>query len=252
MSYTYKLFFVGMVLLVQIFCYSGTAQTEDTYFDISFDRSVSISVPEGTKKISAIGDMVTINKKGRLWLTGNETREGYVDIVCQNLSTEPVNVELKKLSSPWVEITGKTKCGDWQKNILICSVGEMERGVFCKIAEKENAGSGEGGRKQLTASVSVRAAEVQEGQQENLSEEEYLQSRVDYYTSGIDLCGVMHNKTGDIFISWVIYNGGAVDQVRIGSQTAEKDREIAGCIAEQVSLWRFPEWENDAQVSYQF
>ena len=27
---------------------------------------------------------------------------------------------------------------------------------------------------------------------------------------------------------------------------------IANCIADQVPLWKFPEWKNDSQISYQF
>ncbi len=86
-----------LLLLLSSFClaYAGEA-----YFDISFDRSVSIVPSEGKKRISDMGDSVTLNKKGRLWLIGNETKESFVEIVCQNLSTEPVKIELTDKETP--------------------------------------------------------------------------------------------------------------------------------------------------------
>ena len=91
-------------------------RAEKTYFDISFDRSVSIDTPEGKKRISDLGDTVTLNKKGRLWLSGNETKEGFVEIVCQNMSSEPVNISLTSLEMPWLSIAEPGKCNAWNKN----------------------------------------------------------------------------------------------------------------------------------------
>jgi hypothetical protein len=224
----------------------------DTYFDISFDRCVSIDSAGGEKRISDIGDSVTLNKKGRLWLTGNETREGFVEIVCQNLSSESVHVELTSMEMPWISVVEPAKCNDWKKNILICSVGDMAKGLFCKINERTIVVAGEGSRKQTSASVNVRAVDLQEDQSEELNETHYLQERIEYYEAGIDLCNTMHERSGNIVINWVIYGGGAVDKVSIDSQTASEDDEVAKCIAEQIPLWRFPRWEKDSQVSYQF
>ena len=238
-----------LLLLLSSFC---LVYAEEAYFDISFDRSVSIVPPEGKKKICDIGDSVTLNKKGRLWLTGNETKDGFVEIVCQNLSTEPVSVELTNKETPWLHITEPAQCNNWQKNILICPVGEMDKGVFCKITERVTVTTGEGSKKQKTASVNVRAVTVQDGQEKRMNDQQYLQSRIDYYSAGIDLCGIMHNKTGRILISWVIYGGGTVDKVEIDSRTAPADNNIATCIAEQIPLWKFPDWGKNSKVSYQF
>jgi len=225
---------------------------EGTYFDISFDRSVSITPADGKKKISSIGDSVTLNKKGRLWLTGNETKDGFVEIVCQNLSKEPVNVELTNTETPWVNITAPEQCNDWQKNILICPVGKMDKGVFCKITERTTISSGEGSKKQKTASVNVRSVTVQEDRPKGMNDQQYLQSRIDYYSAGIDLCSTMYQKTDPILISWVIYGGGTVDKIEIDSQTAPENNNVANCLAEQIPLWKFPDWGKNSQVSYQF
>ena len=238
-----------LFLLFSSFC---LAYAEEAYFDISFDRSVSIVPPEGKSRISDIGDSIILNKKGRLWLTGNETTEGFVEIVCQNLSTEPVNVELINKEKPWVNITEPAQCDDWQKNILICPVGKMAKGVFCKITERIAVHADEGFKKQSSASVNVRSISIQEISEKSMEGRQYLQERIEYYAAGIDLCNTMHKRKGNIIISWIIYDGGAVDKVKIDSQTAPEDNEFASCIAEQIPSWKFPEWEKDSQIAYQF
>ncbi len=151
-----------------------------------------------------------------------------------------------------MSITGPAQCNNWQKNILICPVGKMAKGVFCKINERIVVLAAEGSRKQNSASVNVRAISVQDLEEKKLDEQQYLQERIDYYAAGIDLCSTMHKKTGNIIISWIIYDGGSVDKVKIDSQAAPEDNEIANCIAEQISLWKFPEWGKDSQIAYQF
>jgi len=239
-------------LLFLLFSSFSMANAEEAYFDISFDRSVNIVPPEGRSRISDIGDSVILNKKGRLWLTGNETAEGFVEIVCQNLSTEPVNVQLSQTEKPWVVITEPAQCNDWQKNILICPVAEMPKGFFCKITERVAENAGEGSKKQKSASVNVRSISIQEISEKSKEGRQYLQERIEYYAAGIDLCNTMHERKGNIIIRWIIYDGGAVDKVEIDSQTAPEDNEIAECIAEQIPAWKFPEWEKDSQIAYQF
>ena len=225
---------------------------QETYFDISFDRSVGISSPNGQRNISNIGDSITLNKKGRLWLTGNETKDGFTEIVCQNLSTEPVIVELTNKQTPWMNITGPAQCNNWQKNILICPVGQLEKGVFCKITERTASNTGDGSPKLLSASVNIRSINLQDGQDRSMDDQEYLQEKINFYATGIDLCGIIYNKTDDIFINWIIYDGGTVDKVIIDSQTAPEDKELANCIVEQIQNWKFSKWKNDSQISYQF
>jgi hypothetical protein len=236
-------------LLFSSFC---LVNAEEAYFDISFDRSVNIVPPEGRSRISDIGDSVILNKKGRLWLTGNETTEGFVEIVCQNLSTESVNVQLTNKEKPWVNITEPAQCDDWQKNILICSIGEMTKGFFCKITERIAADAEAGSRKQKSASVNVRSISIEEISEKTAEGREYLQERIEYYTAGIDLCNTMHERKGNIIISWIIYDGGSVDKVKIDSRTAPEDNDLASCIAEQIPSWKFPEWEKDSLIAYQF
>ena len=238
-----------LFLLFSSFC---LVNAEEAYFDISFDRSVNIVPPEGRSRISDIGDSVILNKKGRLWLTGNETTEGFVEIVCQNLSMEPVNVQLANQEKPWVNITEPAQCDDWQKNILICPIGKMTKGFFCKITERIAANTEEGSRKQKSASVNVRSISIEEISEKSLEGRQYLQDRIEYYAAGIDLCNTMYERKGNIIISWIIYDGGAVDKVKIDSRTAPEDNELAGCIAEQIPSWKFPEWEKDSQIAYQF
>jgi hypothetical protein len=253
MQYLHKNILVIFTCLVALCLVSFShVYAEETYFEISFDRSIGIVPPDGKKSITDTGDSVTLNKKGRLWLTGNETQDGFVEIVCQNLSTEPVVVELTDKKHPWVNITGPGQCSDWQKDILICPAGNMPKGVFCKIAERIASGSGEGTKKLLSASVNIRSINVRGSQESDGDEQQYLQERVEFYAVGINLCGIIYNKTGNIYINWIIYDGGTVDKVEIDSLTASEDNPIANCIAEQIPLWKFPEWENDSQISYQF
>jgi hypothetical protein len=235
-------------LLLSSFCLADSGKA---YFNISLDRSVNIILTDGSSKIRNTGDAVTIGEKGRLWLTGNETKQGFVEIICQNLSTEPVSVEFVDEAFPWIDISRATRCGDWKKNILICPAGKMERGIFCKITERVVIDTSGSSKRQASASVNVRSLDM-ESQNKEMDESKYLQERIDYYGAGIDLCGEMHKKTEKILISWVIYAGGAVDKVKMADQTAAEDNDVAQCIAEQISLWKFPHWEKDSQISYRF
>ena len=107
-------------------------------------------------------------------------------------------------------------------------------------------------QKLVSASVNIRSINLKDGQDSSIDEQKYLQERIIFYSAGIDLCGIIYDKSGDIYINWIIYDGGTVDKVEIDSRTASDDNEIANCIADQIPLWKFPEWENDSQISYQF
>lgn len=253
MSYLFKNTLLILTSLVILLLVSFShVYAEDARFEISFDRSIGIIPPEGKKSISDTGDAITLSKKGRLWLTGNETQEGFVEIVCQNLSTEPVVVELTDQQHPWVGITEPGQCSNWQKDILICPAGELTKGVFCKIAERVASSSGGGTQKLLSASVNLRSINVKGDKESSGNEQQYLQERIEFYAVGINLCGIIYNKKDNVYINWIIYDGGTVDKVEIDSLTVPEDKEIANCIADQVPLWKFPEWKNDSQISYQF
>ena len=110
----------------------------------------------------------------------------------------------------------------------------------------------EGSKKQKSASVNVRAISVQDLEEKSFDEQQYLQERIEYYAAGIDLCNTIHQRSGRIIINWIIYDGGAVDKVEINTQTAPEDNEFANCIAEQIPSWKFPEWQKNSKVAYQF
>jgi len=244
------LIWIGLLTLLPALF--SQVHADQVHFDISFDRSVGIVPAEGKRSISKIGDSVGLNKKGRLWLTGNETKEGFVEIVCQNLSTDSVIVELNNEQSPWLNIARPEGCNNWENDLLICPVGELEKGVFCKISERATLSSSGDAPKLLSASVNIRSINFQDGQESGMNAQQYLQNRVEFYAAGINLCGIIYNKTSDIFINWIIYDGGTVDEVKIDGKTLPEDNEVADCIAEHIPLWKFPEWENDSQISFQF
>ena len=253
MSHLFKNTMLVLTSLAFLFLASFShVYADDAHFEISFDRSIGIIPPEGKKRISDTGDSITISKKGRLWLSGNETQEGFVEIVCQNLSTEPVIVELTDKQHPWVNVTEPEQCTNWQEDILICPAGKLTKGFFCKIAKRIASSSGETTQKLLSASVNIRSLNVRGAKESNGDEQQYLQERIEFYAVGINLCGIIYNKTGNVYINWIIYDGGTVDKVEIDNLTAPEDNGIANCIADQIPLWKFPEWKKDSQISYQF
>ena len=247
-----KLLFTATTIAFLLLLPLSPVYAADTYFNICLDRSVNIYSPDNSNKISEIGDSVTLNKKGRLWLVGNETKKGFIEIICQNLSNEPVNVALINMESPWLKISSTTECDTWKNNLLICPVGSLDKGVFCKITEKTAVNAEDGANKQMSASVNVRAVTIQDESEKKFDPQQYLKERIDYYGAGIDLCNTMYVKNDKVLISWIIYSGGTVDKVQIDSNVAPEDQEVAKCIADQIASWKFPEWDRNTQISYQF
>lgn len=228
------------------------ANANEAYFDISFDRSVNVKTEKNLDKFSKSGDFATLNGKGRLWLTGIETRQGYVEILCQNMSDKPVTVNMVNQSKPWLEIKTPQACGEWSDNLLICPVDKLEKGVFCKISEKNKLdNSSEKDRLQL-ASVNIRAVELIKQGETPDANQRYIERIIASYSSGIELCHLIHPKTGPVFVNWVIFDGGNVGNIVVDAKTDTGNQAIAECITDNIALWKFPEWHKDSHISYRF
>ncbi len=241
--------FLSLLVIVTT---STQANENDAYFDISFDRSINVKTEKNLNKLSNPGDSATLNAKGRLWLTGLETRQGFVEILCQNLSNQPVTVKMATQNKPWLEIKTPKTCTNWSENLLICPVENMEKGVFCKITEKSKQDNSSEKRRLQLASVNIRAVELIKKGDTPDENQQYIEKIIDYYASGIELCKTIHPKTGPVFISWVIFDGGSVGNIEVDAKTDPSNQEVAQCIADNVSLWKFPEWKKDSHIAYRF
>ncbi|MGR9074229.1 MAG: hypothetical protein ACU833_14305 [Gammaproteobacteria bacterium] len=246
--------FIYSFFILASFFYIPTSLADQVYFDISHDRSLNISVEEGKNQLSVIGDEITILKKGRLWLSGNETSFGHQEILCQNLTDQPITLTLDSDINPWIKITNPQHCDAWNKDLLVCAVGDVSKGLFCKINNKSNLIHASVQSRQ-TASVSVRSVAVlpETQEKENFNYADYLKETIGDYSTGIELCGVMNDKKGPIEISWAIYDGGNTGDIEINtSSTTDQDMATAECIADQINFWRFPEWKKNFRVTYLF
>ena len=228
------------------------AKENYAYFDISFDRSINVITINNKVKLSKQGDSVKLNSKGRLWLTGNETRQGFVEILCQNLSPQSVTINFVSQSKPWLEIKTPGVCAGWSQNLLICPVAQMEKGVFCKITEKTSPDYNLEPNKSRLASVNIRAVDMVHQDGALTSHKHYLEKIINYYSAGISLCEEIYPKTDPIVVSWVIFDGGSVGNIEIDKKTDPDNLEVAKCISDNIALWKFPEWNKDSHISYRF
>ena len=243
---------IPLVFLINTFNFPVYAG--QVYFDISHDRSVNIDVKDDKKQLSILGDEIVINKKGRLWLSGNENSDGHHEILCQNRTEAPVTLKLDSDQSPWVKIADQPNCDNWEKDLLVCSVGDMEKGLFCKISKKAKPVAPTGKEKR-TASVAVRSVSLLQEvpQPGEIDYAEYLKETIANYSTGIELCGIMNEQNGPVEITWIIYDGGNTGDIKINNKsTYSSDMDTANCIADQIKFWRFPEWKKNYRVSYRF
>ena len=237
-----------------LFINFANIKAEQVYFDIVFDRSSNIDVVNNKSKLNVIGDEISINNQGRVWLSGNEDDNGYVDILCQSQSNEPIILKLDSDAKPWIAIDEKLNCSEWKNDLLVCKVGDAKKGIYCKISDKTKTVLPTSKVLQMAA-VTIRS--VSQPQQTNesgsLDYTGYLKQSIANYSTGIELCGIMHDKKGPVEISWIIYDGGNTGKIKINIESTDNsDIATAHCIAEQINFWRFPEWKKNYRVNYRF
>ena len=229
------------------------AVAQDPNFEVSLGRSKNIDLGADKKRVVKVGERVTINGNGRLWLTGQEDAAGYYELLCQNRSSGDVQVEITSNEFPWLAVSSPQSCNAWSGELLVCPANGLAKGVFCKVSKKSKQPPMSVATRAQTASVGVRAIELAEDQEDQVDYNAYLLQIIVRYQTGIELCGAMHGVAGPVVIAWDIYDGGATGKVEVDREKShQQDLGRAECIADQIQDWRFPRWKKDYRVAYRF
>ena len=225
----------------------------DPNFEVSLGRSKNIDLGADKKRVVKVGERVTINGNGRLWLTGEEDMAGYYELLCQNRTSGDVEVEITSGEFPWLTVASPENCASWTGDLLVCPAYGQAKGVFCKVSKKAKQSLINLAMRAQTASVGVRSIEMAEDQEDRIDYNAYLLQMIVQYQTGIELCGAMHGVSGPVVIAWNIYDGGTTGKVDVDKEKSDpRDLGRAQCIAEQIEDWRFPKWKKDYRVAYRF
>lgn len=244
-----KYFLFFLVLLVQ----TSSSASEQVNFEIAYDRSINIESEKNRQSLKDIGDSVTINAKGRLWLTGNETNQGYDEILCQSKSLSPISVQLHSSESPWITLSEPAKCGKWNNNLLVCTDNKIEKAVFCLIKQQLTQQSLSTKPKRRTTSVAVRSLKSPELQPKSSDYREIAVQTIQTYTTGTELCKHIYPKESSIVINWDIYDGGTTGNIKVDNKDmSENDTKYTNCLIENIKLWNFPNWKKNFKIKYRF
>jgi len=204
----------------------------------------------------SLNSQLSIAAGGRLWL------ESYLNkslikqqLICQNRSKQPIQLEITGLATPWVEVKNISNCDNWIKNRLSCDISTNEK-FFCITGNlKQTAPVNV--KQERTTSVSMRgindepkAVKVTNKKQSSfVSEEAYINAAITKMQPEINLCRELLDSNTPIEIFWNIK---APNKIRDLTLLTEKNDELGSCMQDVIANYPFPETDETILFAYEF
>lgn len=200
----------------------------------------------------SLGAMLQMNGGARLWLksiSDKQLNSGF-QIICQNKSLSPLQIEVSSSFIPWIKPKNLAQCNNWEGDRLICNQSSNGNPVlYCAIAKIKNLDVAH--VIQRKTSVTMRGIYGQGGLQPlDKSESEKLEKSIEFIKSEVDLCRKVFQTAMSIHIAWTISADGEV--INAASRENGGQKHFAECALEAVEHFNFPMFSKDIQISYTF
>jgi hypothetical protein len=190
----------------------------------------------------AVEAILEIPAGSRLWLESPATVSDAVtfQLICQNKSSAPLKIKVKRPVSPWIEPLG-VACNAWIDNRLVCSKDHADTALLCVIAEKT--------RPRVAHTIQPKTSLTMRGGFSQQSPDD-LQQWANFVKPGIDLCREILNAQQPITLTWTIKPSGQILDASVAESAL--DKQFAACALEAVANSHFPAVTHDESVTFEF
>ncbi|MDC9729523.1 MAG: hypothetical protein PSN04_09410 [Methyloprofundus sp.] len=200
----------------------------------------------------SISNQLLIVAGGRIWMESGESEASLKQqLICQNRSSQSIQLKVTDLQSPWVSTENLKDCNTWVNNRLICDVAAGEK-FFCMTAELKIPPQ-KNQKQERTTSVSMRSlAEANESKDLTLSlsnEEIYIKSAIREMQAEVNLCRELYNSKMPIEIFWEVKAPNRVSDVSV---LTEENTELGSCIKDIITNYQYPEIKQAISFVHEF
>jgi hypothetical protein len=200
----------------------------------------------------SLGSVMQMNGGARLWLKSNSAAQtdSSFQIICQNKSSDLLQIEVSSAFIPWIKPKNIAHCNDWVGDRLTCNDANSGSPIlYCAIAMIKNLSVNNDIERKT--SVTMRGIDAQ-GDLKPLdqSESQQLEKIIDFIKPEIDLCRKVFQTDQAVSITWTISTNGQV--LNAYGHEERGENHFAGCALEAVEHFNFPSFSKDIQISYTF
>ncbi|GAB4268185.1 MAG: hypothetical protein Kow0065_18640 [Methylomicrobium sp.] len=230
-----KSIIVSMLLSIAAAAQAQTSECSNIqYLD---NKSQGVTMTHGACESPdevALGTVFTLQQGGRLWLKSkaNPVSDTDFQIVCQSLSSTPLEVTVSSLFLPWIKPNELQNCSGWVDNRLKCDAADGTRNVFfCAIAAIKQVEPTADQQLAMTTSVKMRTISAYE-------EQRNIDKVAEAMTPEIKLCRTLFHIENDVTVGWSVDAEGHAQDITLTPSQAGDER-FSNCIESVVKSFDF-------------
>lgn len=185
------------------------------------------------------GTRLELIPRGRLWFksTPSDYVESEFQLICQNRSSNKVQLEFSDMLSPWLSLAKLNNCSGWVDNKLSCgSADSGEKGIYCVLAPIKTIPDIDQNQIKRTTSIKMRTIKgsVEKIPYKNVDKSILLK----VINADLQLCKKLNQITQTLEIKWTVEPNQNISIVEM----TRSEKLIDECAKAVVSTFIYPEF----------
>jgi hypothetical protein len=185
----------------------------------------------------SVGTVMELAPKGRLWLksTPSEYVNSRFQLICQNRSSDSLQVEFSGMLSPWLSVP--TLCGSWVDNTLNCKAANGgQKGLYCVLSPLNERRASQSADPTRTTSVKMRelGGELRSSTGAVIN---FTQQKLDLIKSELYLCKSLNQIAAMDTMEWTVSTEGEVNVIKASGMT---NHALLACYKAVVTTFPYP------------
>ncbi len=196
--------------------------------------------------------LLQLPAESRLWLESIESSSSTenTQIICQNKSSQSVDIKVNSALSPWISPEGLAQCSQWSNGRLECHASNSDKNnLFCASASIKKPPTLS--KPEQKTSLSMRGLKSSIAKATTPAEQQQILNQwINYLKPEIDLCRKIYQISQPITLSWKIKASGEITETSVKETLT--DKQFADCAIEVIQNFEFPTFNKDTQVTFSF
>lgn len=224
---------------------SGNAIAEEcTSLKLISARNAGVTMTDNACKEQskiAVGTNLQVSAGSRLWIKSAPEQNGVTSqVICQNRSSDTINVTINSDALPWIKPQGLNNCGEWVANKLSCDSNDGQKnGFFCALASSKPL---------MVASAPKPTTSFKMRSTFSLLKGRNVEEIIKDIKPEVELCKNLYGITSSIKVSWDVSKLGTVEKLSVDNDNTE----LAACIGSVLKPERHEQSSKETSYKQDF
>lgn len=235
--------FIKLGLLISTLMAGNAIAAECTSLKLTAARNAGVTISDNACKDEskiAIGTKLHVSAGSRLWIKSTDKSGATSQVICQNRSTDAVDVTINSASLPWIKPEGLDKCGSWVSNKLSCDSNDGQKnGFFCALASSKPL---------MVASAPKPTTSFKMRSTLSLLKGRKVEDIIEDIKPEIELCKNLYDVNTPIKVSWVVSKLGSVEELTLDNDNSD----LSACVASVLKPERHEQSSKETSYKQDF